>query len=161
MNSIDFHLNRSVNLHSLHTNSPGNCTLLYITMVIIIMIKSSIFQFRILKNHGEMFGENRITFDPSLHIKSPLEIRVCIYKWFKNFGIVMKFSMKVYFVILLKIIILLWLCCSHLFLQCCMQIFVYLFTIRFMLVIVVILNCTIICKQVCLLHCFVVVELYL
>ena len=48
--------------------------------------------------------------------------------------------------------------CLHLFLQSCLCIFVYLFEIFFMLVFVVILSCSIIFKQVCLLHCFVFVD---
>ena len=51
-----------------------------------------------IRNHGVKFGENRITFDPTPHIKSPLEIHVCAYKWLKNIGIVMEFGMNVYFV---------------------------------------------------------------
>ena len=39
-----------------------------------------------------------IAFDPSPHIKSPLEINVYCYKWLKNIGIMMKFDMNVYFV---------------------------------------------------------------
>ena len=59
-----------------------------------IMIKFSIDQFGILRNHGE----NWITFDPCPHIKSPLQIHVYAYKWLKNIGIVVNFSMNVYFV---------------------------------------------------------------
>ena len=44
--------------------------------------------------------------------------------------------------------------CLHSFLQSCLCIFVYLFGIFFMLVFVVILSCSIIFKQACLLHCF-------
>ena len=35
---------------------------------------------RVPRNHGVKFGENRITFNPSPHIKSPLEIHVYVYK---------------------------------------------------------------------------------
>ena len=45
-----------------------------------------------------MFGENWITFDPSPHVKSPLEIQIYDYKRLKNIGILMKFSMDAYFV---------------------------------------------------------------
>ena len=55
-------------------------------------------QFCILRNHDVRFGENRITFDSCPHIKSPSQIHIYTYKWLKNIGIVMKFSMKVYFI---------------------------------------------------------------
>ena len=55
-------------------------------------------QFYALRNHSAKFGENRVTFDSSPHIKSPLEIQVCAYKWLRNIGIVMKFGIYVYFV---------------------------------------------------------------
>ena len=44
------------------------------------------------------FIENRIIFDPCLHIKPPLDIQVYAYKWLTNISIVMKFGMNVYFV---------------------------------------------------------------
>ena len=47
-----------------------------------------------VRNHGVKFGENRITFDPSPHIKSPLEIHVYAHKWPKNIGIIMKFGIN-------------------------------------------------------------------
>ena len=62
------------------------------------MIKFSIDQFCVLGNHGVKFGENRITFDPSPHIKSPFKIHVYAYKGLKNIGIVMKFGINVYYV---------------------------------------------------------------
>ena len=52
-------------------------------------------------NHGVKFGENRITFDPSPCIKSPLEIHVNAYKWLKTS--VMKFNMNVYFINLVEV----------------------------------------------------------
>ena len=52
----------------------------------------------VLRNHGVKFGINRITFDLSPHIKSPLEIHIYSYKRLKNIDIVTKFSMNVYFV---------------------------------------------------------------
>ena len=55
-------------------------------------------KFCILRNYAVKFGENRITFVRSPHIKSPLEIHVYAYKWLKGIGIVMKFSMNVNFV---------------------------------------------------------------
>ena len=61
-------------------------------------------QFCILRCHDVKFGENRITFDPSPHIKSNFKIHVYIYKWLKNIGITMKFGMNVYFVNLNAII---------------------------------------------------------
>ena len=48
----------------------------------------------VLRNHGVKFVENWITFDRSPHIKTPLEIHVCDYKWLRNIGIVMKFGMN-------------------------------------------------------------------
>ena len=63
------------------------------------MIQFSMDQFGILRYCFVNFGENRIAFDPSPHIKSPLEIHVYSYKWLKNIGIVMKFCMNVYFLI--------------------------------------------------------------
>ena len=48
--------------------------------------------------HGVKFGENRITFYRSPHIRSYLAIHVYAYKRLKNIGIVMKFSMNMYFV---------------------------------------------------------------
>ena len=63
-----------------------------------IMKKFSMNQFCVLRKSYVKFGKNRITFDPSLHIKSLLEIHVYAYKWLKNIDIVMKFGMKVYFV---------------------------------------------------------------
>ena len=54
-----------------------------------IVIKFSMEQFCIPRNHGVKFGENRITFDPNLHIKCLLEIHI---------GIEMKFDKNVYFV---------------------------------------------------------------
>ena len=54
-------------------------------------------QFCLLRNHGVRFGGNRITFTPNPHIKSPLEIHVYAYIWFKNIGIMMKSGMNVYF----------------------------------------------------------------
>ena len=53
-------------------------------------------QFCVLRNYGVEFGENRIAFDPSPHIKFTLEIHVYFYKLLKNIGIVMKFGMNVY-----------------------------------------------------------------
>ena len=50
------------------------------------------------ENHGVKFGENQITFDPSSHIKFPLQIHDYAYKWLKNIGIVIKFGMKVYLI---------------------------------------------------------------
>ena len=38
------------------------------------MMKFSTNKFWILRNHGVKFGKNKITFDLSPHIKSPLEI---------------------------------------------------------------------------------------
>ena len=61
------------------------------------MIEFSVDQFYILRNYGVKFGENRITFDPSPHIKSPLETHGYAYKWLKNIGVMMKFDMSVYF----------------------------------------------------------------
>ena len=55
-------------------------------------------KFCVLRSHGVKFGENRITFDRSAHINSPLEIHVYAYKWLHNIGNVMKFGMKMYFV---------------------------------------------------------------
>ena len=52
----------------------------------------------ILSNDGVKFSENHTTFDPITHIKFPLEIQVCAFKWLKMIGIVMKFSMNVYLV---------------------------------------------------------------
>ena len=62
------------------------------------MIKFCLDQSYVPRNHGVKFGENRITFDRSPHKKSPLEIHVYAYKWFKNIGIMMKFNMNAYFV---------------------------------------------------------------
>ena len=62
------------------------------------MIKFSIDQFLTLKNHGVKFDENWITFDPSPHLKSPLEFHVNTYKRLKNIGIVKKFGLIMYFV---------------------------------------------------------------
>ena len=56
--------------------------------------KFSMNQFCVLRNHAV----NRITFDHSPHIKSPLEIHVYAYKWLKNIGIVMTLGINVYFV---------------------------------------------------------------
>ena len=50
-------------------------------------------QFCVLRNQSIKFGENQITFNPSPHIKSPLEILVYAYKRLK-----MKFGMNMYFV---------------------------------------------------------------
>ena len=55
-------------------------------------------QFCVLRNHGVKFGKNRITFDPSPHIKSPLEIHFYAYNWLKHIGIMMKFGMNMYFI---------------------------------------------------------------
>ena len=63
-----------------------------------IMLKFSMDQFCILRNHGVIFNENQITFNPCPRITSPLHIHVYAYKCLKNIGIVMKFSMNVYFV---------------------------------------------------------------
>ena len=54
-------------------------------------------QFCIQRKYGVKFNDNRITFDPSLHIKSALKIHVDAYKWPKNIGIVMKFGMDCVF----------------------------------------------------------------
>ena len=56
------------------------------------------YQFNILRNHDEKFGNNRITFDPCPHIKFPLQIHVYACKWLTNIGIGMKFGINVYFV---------------------------------------------------------------
>ena len=61
-------------------------------------------QFFLLRNLGVKLGENRITFDASLHIKSPLQIHIYAYKWLKNIGIVKKFGMNVHFINLNHII---------------------------------------------------------
>ena len=60
-------------------------------------------QFGVLGNHGVKFGENRLAFGPSPHIKSPLGIYVCSYKLLINIGTVMKFGMNIYFVNLNRI----------------------------------------------------------
>ena len=62
------------------------------------MMKFNMDKFSVLRNHNAKFGENRITFDRSPHIKSPLEIHVYAYKWLKHIVIVMKFGMTIYFV---------------------------------------------------------------
>ena len=72
------------------TNNCGN--------YIAIMIKFSTDQFYVQGNHSAKFDQNRITFDPSPHIKFPLEINVYTYKWLKNIGIVMKYGVNVCFV---------------------------------------------------------------
>ena len=54
-------------------------------------------QFCVLRTHGVKLSENWITFEPSPHIKSPLEIYVYAYKCLKNIGIVTKFGMSVCF----------------------------------------------------------------
>ena len=60
-------------------------------------------QFYVLRNHGEKFAENRITFGSGPHRKSPLEIHVYAYKRLKNIGIMMRFGINVYFVNLNRI----------------------------------------------------------
>ena len=67
---IDFDSNRSVIFNLINC---GN----YAT----IMIKFSMDQLCLLRNHGVKFGKNRIMVDSSLHITSSLEIQVYACKW--------------------------------------------------------------------------------
>ena len=41
-------------------------------------------QMFLIGDHSVKLGENRITFDPCPHIKSPFEIHVYAYKWLKT-----------------------------------------------------------------------------
>ena len=88
MNVTDFGSKRSV-------ISPNP---LQIPLEIVLIFTKVLDQFFILRNQGEKFVENRITFDPCPHIKSPLQIYVYAYKWLKNIGIVMISGINLYFV---------------------------------------------------------------